>query len=248
MLRKGGKVFTHDQLEEMIDLHTKSYALLKWVNHSLKQNTLKFDVMHQTMNASEAAAEWLRRHYAGIPLAIRPAEAKIEEFANFFSSYLTTSFDIIEKPGEQLRSYCGCFCPMCSYLSAADYLKVRRPSHKAYRRARALKRIYLASLGDALELPLIEDEIEQLLSNKELYLAISLTTYCNEQLRRTKFASQGEGVLVLWREIAWEGTAPKKGFRLEAEEILDAEKKIISVIQAEIYAQGKPYTPTTNTH
>ena len=54
-----------------------------------------------------------------------------------------------------------------------------------------------------------------------------MTTYRNELIRRTRFASQGEGVLVLWRELAWEGTAPKKGFKLTTEDILNAEKTII---------------------
>jgi hypothetical protein len=42
--------------------------------------------------------------------------------------------------------------------------------------------------------------------------------------RRSRFASQGEGALVLWREIAWkEGGGPKPKFRLKTDEILNAE-------------------------
>ena len=221
-------MFSNDQIEEILGLHEKSYTLLKWVNNSLGQAFLKFDVMHQAMTASDAANEWMKRHYDNIPLATRPTKSKINAFANLFASYLTTSFDIIEKPGKQLKSDCGCFCSFCSYLSTADHLKVRKPSKNAHKDAKELKRVYLTTLSEELELPLIIREIDQLVDDKDISRAISLTTYFNELMRRTQFVSQGEGVLVLWREIAWEGTAPKKGFKLRVTDILDAENKIIN--------------------
>ena len=57
-------------------------------------------------------------------------------------------------------------------------------------------------------------------------LAVSMATYVYELIRRSSFASQGSGILALWREIAWDKTAPRKGFVLKAKDVLQAETLI----------------------
>jgi hypothetical protein len=57
--------------------------------------------------------------------------------------------------------------------------------------------------------------------------SIATATWAAELVRRLKFDGQGKGVLFLWREIAWEGTAPKRGFALTAEDIIAAERAIV---------------------
>ena len=220
-------MFSQVQLEDTIELHEKSYRLLTWVNGALKRNVMKFDVLHEAMSAAEAAKEWIGRHYETIPLHARPSKSKIPAFANLFASYLATSFELEKSPGTPLESYCGCYCPMCSYLSKADYLKVRKLSKNARKAAYELKSVYLTVLSEELELPMIRPEIDQLLNDKEIYPAIALAAYGYELIRRTEFASQGEGILALWREIAWDGNAPRKKFAMKAADVLDAERKII---------------------
>ncbi|MCP4104541.1 MAG: hypothetical protein GY749_03235 [Desulfobacteraceae bacterium] len=215
-----------DTIEHVIELHEKSYKFLKWVNNSLSHGVLKFDVVHNAMSTSDASREWIKRHFYNIPLDIRPDEDHIDEFAHLFASYLTTSFKPI-KPRYILKSYCGCYCTVCSYLVSVAYLIPRKLTKKARKYALELKHICLSSLAEELELALTDSEINQLLKNRELSEKISMLTYCNELVRRTQFVSQGEGVLVLWREIAWEKTAPKKGFRLKTNDILNAEKMIM---------------------
>ena len=42
--------------------------------------------------------------------------------------------------------------------------------------------------------------------------------------------SAGPAVLALWREIAWDATAPKKNFVLEADDIVRAEESLVSAM------------------
>ncbi len=220
-----------EDVDRIIRLHEKSYRFLKWINSSVSHNTLKFNVIHRAMNTSEASLEWIKRHFHEIPADICPPEESLNEFACLFASYLMTSFKLSKKPVMILRSShkCGrnCYCMMCSYLAAAGHLVPRKPSKKASKQAVDLKHICLSSLAEELELALLDSELEQLMKDRSLKEAVSLLTYYNEVIRRSRFVSQGEAVLVLWREIAWQGTVPKKGFRLKSEAVLSAEKSII---------------------
>jgi hypothetical protein len=237
-------MFDVDQLRRTIDLQEKSYKLLLWVNENLKKGTLDFGVAHEAMSGSQAAAEWIRRHWANLPVLVRPDDDQLPEFAPLFSSYLTTSFELRDEPGTRLESPCGCYCSFCSYLVSADHLKVRKLTKKAQKESVALKRLYLKTLCDELGLSLSASVTESAMDDPELSNLISLASYAHELIRRTKFASQGEGVLVLWREIAWERgpqkgkpghsfQRPKKGFHLSAEKIVDAEKQIIARIRSD---------------
>lgn len=179
------------------------------------------------MNTAEAAREWLERHFDSLPVKTRPEKIHLSEFAHIFASYLTTSFELIKAPGTRLISPGGCYCAFCSYLGSASHLKTKKLSVKAKHSARQLKRIYLNSLAEEHELGLLNAAIDSILHDHHLSPSVSLAIYMSELIRRSKFASQGEGVLVLWREIAWHNNAPKGNYKLEAEKILHAEKLIL---------------------
>jgi len=220
-------MFVLDELDRIIDLHQKSYALLKWVNKGLQRGVLRFNYIHGAMDAANAAKEWIGRHFENIPMDIRPPREYLDEFAHLFSSYLTTSFELVEKPGTSFASNCDCYCPMCCYLVSANHLKTKKISKKANKSATALKKIYLNSVASEVELALLDHEIMNLMKNPEMKEKISLATYANELIRRSQFASQGEGILVLWRDIAWQNGKLKKNYMLRADIILEAEKEII---------------------
>jgi len=225
-------MFDRDELELVIGLQEKSYGLLKWVGESLKAGTIDFSYVHEAMSASEATAEWVSRHLGNMPVEIRPGEEDVEKFSHLFASYLTTSFELIEKPGVQLASSCGCYCLMCSYLVRANHLKVKKISKRAKKDAPELKAVYLRSLATDQGVALSPDGVSTLIGDPDLAEDIALATYANELIRRSQFASQGEGILVLWREIAWKGTTPKKNFRLREDKVLKAEKNIVEQVTA----------------
>lgn len=218
-------MFDPNVLSRMVDLQEKSYLLLKWVNQSLRRGTLDFKYIHNAMDVAEASEEWIARHFDNIPLKARPKKHEIKEFARLFSSYLTTSFELIETPGKRLVSTCGCY--WCGYLVSANHLKTRKITQKTRESALQLKHLYLELLAEEAALALLPLELEGLLREPGLSANISLAAYANELIRRSKFASQGEGVLVLWREIAWEENKPKKDFYLLASDIIASEEVIL---------------------
>lgn len=222
-------MFDPQELERVVDLQQKSYQLLRWVNDALRSGTLNFSTVHQADDVSEAAKQWVGRHFHSLPGDARPNETELEPFARLFASYLTTSFDLIAQPGMRRVSDTGCYCTFCSYLASADHLRVRTPDKKAKQRAQQMKDLYLSSLIAESGAALTAAGRQALLSDPNLADDISFATYGRELVRRSQFASQGEGVLVLWREIAWDHRSKvKKGFALSAKRILDAETALVA--------------------
>ena len=87
-------MFDEQQVARVLDLHEKSYALLRWVNASLRSGRLTFTTVHGTSDSAAAAQEWIGRHLANIPDDARPHQSDVTVFARLFTSFLTTSFQI----------------------------------------------------------------------------------------------------------------------------------------------------------
>jgi hypothetical protein len=206
-------MFVRAELERVLLLQEKTYALLKWLNASLRENRRLFGPVHEAMSLFDAGKEWIRAHYDQLPHDARPEPGELDEFAHLFTSYLATSFEVAEK----VRVTDGCGCAYCTYFYDARYVRPRNPTKKARAEALELKRNYLRSLG-----------AEKALNDKALAQDVSMACYAHELLRRSKFAGQGEGVLVLWREIAWDASGrPNKKFKLTADAILKAEARLL---------------------
>lgn len=226
-------MFNVPELQETILLHRKSYELLRWVAANLRKQTLSFSVAHKSMTTAEAANEWVRRHQENIPPSARPEPVQIEKFSSLFVSYLQTSFELREQTKLRVASSCRCYCDYCTYLVRADQLQLRNPTKRARAAATELKRIYLLRLLTSLDHLPEDNLLDQILATKdeELLEAVSVTTYAHELIRRTKFASQGEGVLVLWREIPKIRIKPGKRrpvpVEFNAQRVLTAEAALI---------------------
>jgi hypothetical protein len=128
-------------------------------------------------------------------------------------SYLSTSYEVVA--GSMVRACAGCWC--CVYWNGNKHLRPRNPDRKAKSVARELKVLALRGMSEELHLPLVDRDFAKLVTAP----AVALYAYVVELDRRSRFASQGEAVLALWREIAWtpEGK-PKPKFRLKVPEIL----------------------------
>lgn len=196
-------MFTADVLSETLTLHDKSYQLLKWVKDALRSGQVSFQVAHGRLSAPEAATEWLGRCYENLPVTVRPERRQIPRFAMLLTSYLQTSFTLRKDPPRVLVSGCGCYCSYCAILGRANELVVREPGSGAARHARELKRIALEKLAASLDCVLPPAGLDQILRERSLSRSLAIVAYVNELIRRCEFASQGDGVLVLWREFAW---------------------------------------------
>lgn len=226
-------MFDREALETVVELQQKSYRLLQWVRDALGAGTLPFPTVHAAMDAAEAARMWLGRNWESLPRETRPERTELDAFAYLFVSYLQTSFDLIEAPGTRLVSSGRCYCAFCAYLVPGNSLRVRTPDQKAKRKARQMKELYLSGLARETGHAAAYAMIENLLGDPALAEEIAYATYGRELLRRSEFASQGEGVLVLWREIAWDARGKiKKNFVLSAERIGAAERTLAARLAA----------------
>ncbi len=179
------------------------------------------------------AHAWIISNRANFLNDARPEPSETETFAHLFVAFLTTSYKLSDNslvsdaPKKRVPEQ------YAHYFKPASLLQVRTPDKKAHVSAREMKDLYLVGLAIDLGVELPYAERERLMLAPVLGRAVSYAMYGRELLRRSKFASQGEGVLVLWREIAWtpgpNGILNKR-FTLSADAILQAEAHIAAAI------------------
>lgn len=219
-----------DELTIAIELQRRSYNLLLWVGTAISKGVILFDRAHDYMDEAEAAEAWIAGHYQNLPPECRPKRELLKPFSRFFATYLTTSFELIKRPGQQLTSECGCYCQLCSYLVAAPHLKTKKLLPRDKERARKTKLAALQQLSMELNAHLDRQQLEKIANAKSSAADVALFAYGQQLIERTQGRSPGPAVLALWREIAWTTTAPRKDFVLDAEDILRAEHSLANVI------------------
>lgn len=219
-----------DELTLAVDLHRRSYNLLLWLRTAISKGVIRVNRAHEYMDEAEAAEDWIEGHYLNLPPNCRPEREQLKPFSRFFATYLTTSFELLDQPDQHLESKCGCCCPICAYLTGPHHLKTKKLFRRDKERARRIKIAALQQLSREQNKPLAQEQAEKLVDSHRTATAVSLLAYGQQLVARTRGAAEGPAVLALWREIAWDRTAPKKGFTLEAEDILHAEQTLASTL------------------
>ncbi len=224
-------MFDKYQLEKVVDLQRKSYNLLLWLQSGIERKFITFSKAHEFLNFSDAAKAWIEEHRLNLPENARPEIADLDAFCNIFTSYLTTSFELVENPGKQTKTDCGCTCPLCLYIGNAPNLKTRKLSAKDKKRVKILKVNYLSELAFAEKIPADLKKIDKLASNEDIREPLALATYGWQLTKRANGYASGPVLLVLWREFAWEKTgSPKRDFSLNVKDILAAETKLLKLL------------------
>lgn len=220
-------------VQRLVDMQHRSYLLFKWITKSVVDGSLDFTTAHNASALPAAAERWIRSQYLNIPVESRPSLEDLPAFSAFFSTYLTNSFDLIRNPGKQRYSpHAHCFCPMCSWLIDAPNIKAKKlcPADKS--QAQAMRVNALSHLAAQQQLDVSKKEIENLLSERITCEDASLLAYGYDLLQREKGIANGPAVLALWRGFAWnEAGSPKKHFRLRAKLIIDAENRLLALLQ-----------------
>ena len=227
-------MFDARELERALDLRVRGYALLRWLSGAIDRGFISCDAAHGYLSFADTAALWLDRHYLDLPLSARPARDDLRDFSRVFTSFLVSSFDLVEEPGKRLYSPdAHCFCPHCSWLIAAPRLRPKRLTKANKLAARKLKRDWLISLAFELERDCSEASAERAIDDPELRVALSLATYAADLLRRVEGKASGPASLALWRGFAWtrEGS-PIKDFEVHARDIAAAEQRLAAWVLA----------------
>jgi hypothetical protein len=184
-----------------------------------------------------AATDWLKANLNGIPESLRPDPCEFDDFAAFFSTYLTSSFDVVARPGTRgtgprAGGVIGlCDCPLCLRMANAPHLQTKKITGRDKRRANVLMGDFLARFARDKGVELGDECIDQLVAGEETRRPLAYLTYGYWLIERLSGDSDGPAILALWRIIAWEprgGTRP--GFKLELNDILEAEKTIAAAI------------------
>ncbi len=219
-------MFEKSQLDEALEIQSKAYKLLRWVSEGIQKGFIHFARAHDWTSEASAASAWLREHFENVPPDCRPAESvgpPFDRFVNYFASYLLTSFDVDPSPRPELKSHCGCYCPICTYLVAGKHLKPKKVTTAVKRRAETLKRQCLAQMALDQGIHVSDAQIAEILANAGLSRAAALCTYLGEVLRRCAGLPSGPESLALWRQFAWNAAgSPIQGFRLRSEDVLAA--------------------------
>ena len=220
-------MFNRTELTKVVDLQQKSFALLQWVRNQMDAGTLDVSTLQNATTFYSVAFAWITRNLSNFPPETRPDETDTERFAHLFVSFLTTSFELPPPktgPSKPVPERFAHFAP-------PSRLRARTPGKKAAASAQQMKHLYLTGLADDLGVALPYAERERL-ATLETAQSVSLAAYGRELIRRSAFASSGEGVLVLWREFAWVNGKLNKKFVLSAAQILEAEAQITARIRA----------------
>ena len=221
------------QLQRLVDMQQRSYRLLKWMANAVTEGFVNFDTAHDYSELPVAAEAWIRIHYQNIPPNARPANEDFAPFCDFFSTYLTNSFELISNPGQQRYSPdAHCFCPMCSWLVDAPNLVTRKVQSSDKRRADTMRRNACLKLAIVNEIEVDEGVLNEMLQTRLAFEDASLVAYADDLIQREKGIANGPAVLALWRGFAWNETgSPKHGFRLKASLIVEAEERLFNLLQ-----------------
>lgn len=220
-------MLTPQDVERAVRIQRKAYALLSWFQDRIADAAFPDHETHSVMDDVLVAQQWIERNLSVLPSEAAPAPDEVEPLAAMFASYLTTSFQAANSGSTRLVSTSGCFCPICVQVVSAPILRPKQvtPGDKAH--AQRLKVNVLMELAASANQSLSRNAAIELLALPDVSERAALVAYARELLLRLAGDPGDPAVLALWREFAWTKTgAPKKGFRLDAQGILDAQEKL----------------------
>lgn len=219
-------MLSRDRVERAVRIHALGYRLLRWLEGALEKGFVAPEAAGAHAASGDAAFAWLDEHYHNLPEVARPERSELRELGNFFSTYLSSTFDLEARPGARLYSPdAHCFCPVCSWMVRRPHLRPKKVSDRDKKIAERMKRDLLLRLAASRGLPAADAAIDGMLLDPDLREPIALCTYAVDLLERLEGRANGAATLALWRSFAWTpGGSPKKRFVLSADAILGAEE------------------------
>jgi hypothetical protein len=206
-----------------------------WISDAIDKGLIRPSQAAHRTGGPDAATQWLRSNYYHIPEALRPVEADIEEFAAFFSTYLTSSFDVIEKPGTKGEGPTPsiCWCEVCMRIVNAPHLQAKKLFSRDKRRANFLMAKSAMELAKENGLDVSLDRATQLLSSPTIRRDAAFIAYGHWLIRRLLGESDGPAILALWRLIAWDPRGGiRRGFTLNLSDFKDAEDALLAAFRS----------------
>lgn len=222
------------ELRNAVEIQQRTYLLLNWLNSAIERGFVSVGSVRKHVSDSTIAAEWINEHYLNLPDECRPASRNpndIDPYANMFCSYLLASFDIQEQPGERYVPHDRRNPHARSPFVTNPHLRPKKLTTEDKTRARKLKILYVRQLALSCGSQINDERAKAIVEDSGLKEAVSMATYGEQLIRRTKGHVEGSAILALWREFARTSSgSPKQNFKLNAEHVLKCEETIASKV------------------
>jgi hypothetical protein len=215
-----------------IDIHSRSYKLLRWIGAAIENGLLPLARAEQHSDTPDAAIEWITKNYQLFPCELMPGESHLREFACFFWTYVTSSFDVVAYPGTLLQpGNCGCMYPLCARIKRASHLQPKKLSKADKRRALELMMDRISALAEEERVSVTPERCGEIASDPLTRRSAGFSTYGYWLINRLTGRTDGPAILALWREIAWNKSgSPIQGFSLRYEEFENDERLLLHAI------------------
>ena len=229
-------------LEDAVDIQQRCYRLLRWLQSRVDDRELPLAVAHSVLDEVETTECWLVAHWPQLPPDARPPSVRdsnpLRGFANYFTSYVMVSFELVRHPPTHLSSSSLCFCPICARLRLASHLRPRRITSAIKRYATEETVEHVLALAHEDGVAPSRDEVRRWVLT-DLRADAALSTYGVDLLARVRGRTAHPMSLALWRRFAWTPSgAPRQGFRLTADGILAAEQRVRARLVRSAQAKG----------
>lgn len=223
--------FESKEVAHAVKLQHSSYRLLKWMAEAVQSGLLGAGGTHAFASLPEATVHWIDMHREQLPPEMRPAVEDVQEFSNFFATYLSSSFDMVSDPGQRSASNSRCHCSVCMWLVQAPNLQPKKLTSGNKRRATLMQVDWVVGLADTEAKPISRSDGEVMVCSAAVREPTALGAYGAELLLRCRGFSTGPSTLALWRRFAWNAQgSPKRPFVLTAEMILAAEASVVAAL------------------
>jgi hypothetical protein len=223
-------VLDDTKLERALPIHEAAYRLLLWLGTAIERGFIAAGTAHDYVSDAEAASDWIAEHFDNIPQECRPASRSgvdLEWFANYFASFLRSSFDFHASPGTRMVFSHGPQCFYCGYhVQGAPHLKPTKVTGADRRRAHSRKAAVLDAMAAAGAATLTDAARDRLLRDEAMREDLATVAYAVLLVERCEGRSADVSALALWRQLAWKGTAPRRGYRLTLAAIRASESRV----------------------
>ena len=218
-------------LARAIEIQHKSYKLLRWISKAIDDGRLPAQFATRHAEGPESAVEWVRRYHDVFPSDVQVASDDLQALANFFWTYVVTSFDVVSEPGTRGEFGTICTCELCVRLVDASHLKTKKLRAQDKRLALDLMVARVVSLGAEHDVVIDEGIARSFLDEPALRRAAGYAAYGGSLLDRLRGETDGPAVLALWREVAWtRAGSPIKDFHLDVRDFMASEQRLLDAM------------------
>jgi hypothetical protein len=207
-----------------------------WISETIDKGQMLPSRASAHLDNAEAATEWLRCNLAHIPQHLRPPQDSFDEFGAFFSTFLISSFDVVETNPRNRRQDpdppFGCRCPLCLRIASAPHLQAKKLYARDKKAAELLMTEYVAHLARENGIEIDDEHAASIVADERTRRSAAYMTYGHWLIRRLAGESDGPAILALWRLIARDprgGMRPN--FELKVDDFRQAEKRLLEAIR-----------------